>query len=60
MAVLVVLPDVILIGGKDPRPGFGQVDLQDAETRSVAGRVAYGKALGDLEEVTLDKRTCYV
>ena len=52
MTILIVLPDMVLIGGKDPCPGLGQVDLQDAETRGVARRMAQGEALGDLEEVT--------
>ena len=51
MALLVILPDVILVRRKDPRARLRHVDLQDAEARRVARRMVHDQTLRDLEEI---------
>ena len=55
MAVLIVLPDVILIRREDPSTGFGHIDLQNAQTRSMTRSMADLQSLSNLQETTRER-----
>ena len=50
MAVLIVLPDMILIRCEDPGTGLGHIDLQNTQTRSMARSMTDLQSLSNLQE----------
>ena len=52
--IFIVLVHVILVGGKEPRSAFGQIQLHHSETGRVAGRMLEIDAWRKLDKVAVE------